>query len=164
MANLLTGCRILCSLWLLFVPLFSPGFYVLYLVCGLTDMIDGTVARKTHTDSRFGAGFDTAADFVFTGVSLIRLLPAMDVPVWMLVWVIGIAGIKIANAVSGFVRMKRLAAEHTVMNKVTGLLLFLLPLTLGFADLRCSGTAVCLAATAAAVQEGCRIRKGRETR
>ena len=164
MANHLTDCRSLCSLWLLFPPLFSPGFYILYLVCGLTDMIDGTVARKTHTDSRFGAGFDTAADFVFTGVSLIRLLPAMDVPVWMLVWIVGIAGIKIANAVFGFVRMKRLPAEHTALNKATGLLLFLLPLTLRFADLRCSGTAVCLAATAAAVQEGCRIRSGRETR
>ena len=44
MANIITGCRILCSILLLFVPAFSPLFYILYLVAGFTDMIDGTIA------------------------------------------------------------------------------------------------------------------------
>ena len=49
MANIITGSRILCSILLLFVPTFSPAFYMLYLIAGFTDMIDGTIARKTHT-------------------------------------------------------------------------------------------------------------------
>ena len=49
MANLITGTRILCSNALLFCPAFSPSFVVLYLVAGLTDMVDGAVARKTGT-------------------------------------------------------------------------------------------------------------------
>ena len=51
MANLITGTRILCSNALLFCPAFSPSFVVLYLVSGLTDMVDGAVARKTGTVS-----------------------------------------------------------------------------------------------------------------
>ena len=51
MANLITGGRILCSVFLLFPQVFSPAFYALYLTAGLTDMLDGAVARKTQTVS-----------------------------------------------------------------------------------------------------------------
>ena len=59
MANIITGIRILCSIAILFCPVPSPAFYVLYLVAGFTDMIDGTVARKTNTVSEFGSKLDT---------------------------------------------------------------------------------------------------------
>ena len=49
MANIITGIRIVCSIALLFCPVFSPAFYALYLTAGVSDMIDGTVARKTGT-------------------------------------------------------------------------------------------------------------------
>ena len=45
MANIITGFRVLISIALLFCPMFSPVFYVLYLIAGLSDMIDGTIAR-----------------------------------------------------------------------------------------------------------------------
>ena len=48
-ANLITGTRILCSIALLFCQTFSPPFFALYIIAGLTDMIDGTVARKAGT-------------------------------------------------------------------------------------------------------------------
>ena len=64
-ANIVTGSRIVFSLPLLFIPLSSAWFYILYLVCGFSDMIDGTIARKTGTVSKFGARLDTASDFVF---------------------------------------------------------------------------------------------------
>ena len=47
MANIITGLRIACSIALLFCPAFSPAFYTLYIIAGVSDMIDGTVARKT---------------------------------------------------------------------------------------------------------------------
>ena len=65
MANIITGFRGLISIALLFCPVFSPVFYTLYLISGLSDMIDGTIARRMNTVSEFGARFDTAADFVF---------------------------------------------------------------------------------------------------
>ena len=68
MANIITGFRVLISIALLFCPVFSPVFYILYLIGGLSDMIDGTIARKMNTVTEFGARFDTAADFVFVVV------------------------------------------------------------------------------------------------
>ena len=57
---------------------------------------------------------------------------------------------------------KRLIVEHTLLNKITGVLLFLLPLTLFWVNLKYSAMVVCVVATFAAIQEGYYIRKGRE--
>ena len=153
-ANLITGTRILCSIALLFCQPFSPSFIVLYLIAGLTDMIDGTVARRTHTASEFGAKLDTAADFVLVAACLWKLLPILSVPRWLWLWIGGISLIKAVNLLSGYVYLKRFVAVHTLMNKVTGILLFVLPLTLPIADLTYSAPLVCAAATFAAIQEG----------
>ena len=161
MANIITIVRILCSLAILFCPAFSVAFYSLYIVAGLTDIIDGWVARKTNTASEFGAKLDTIADFVFVVVCLIILLPIMDIPVWLYVWIGLIALIKVINIVSGYVVQKQFVTIHSLMNKVTGVLLFLLPLTLSFIDLRYSAVVVCLVATFAAIQEGHFIRTSR---
>ena len=152
MANLITGCRIACSIALLFPPAFSPVFFVLYLLAGLTDMIDGTVARKTNTVSEFGSRLDSAADFLFVAVCLGKLLPVLEVPPWLWAWIAVIAGIKLVNAVSGWVVQKKIVTAHTIMNKITGFLLFLLPLT--FSHWPRAAIVVCTVATFAAIQEG----------
>lgn len=153
-----TSIRILCSIALLFCPAISPAFYSLYLAAGITDMIDGTVARKTNTVSEFGSKLDTIADFIFVVVCLIKLIPIIDIPTWLLIWIGIIALIKVFNIVCGFVLQKKLVAVHTVMNKVTGLLLFILPLTLPYIDLKYSIVLVCTVATFSAIQEGHFIR------
>lgn len=161
MANSITSFRILCSIALLFCPALSPAFYVLYLFAGFTDMVDGAVARKTKTVSEFGAKLDTVADFVFVLACLIKLLPVMDMPIWLYLWIGIIAGIKVVNVVLGYIMQKQLVAEHTIMNKVTGSLLFILPLTLRILDLKYSAIVVCIFATFAAIQEGYFIKTGR---
>ena len=86
-ANIITSCRILFSICLLFCSVFSVGFYCIYLLCGFTDMVDGTIARKTNAVSEFGAKLDTASDFIFFSVAFIKLLPVIHIPKWILVWV-----------------------------------------------------------------------------
>ena len=81
MANAITGLRILVSMGLLFSQVFSPIFYGLYLVAGLSDIADGIIARKTNSVSEFGSRFDSIADFVFVAVCLIKILPVMDIPI-----------------------------------------------------------------------------------
>lgn len=162
MANILTGCRMAGSLLLLFFPVFSGRFYALYLICGLSDLLDGPIARKTNTASESGARLDTIADFIFFAVCFIKILPVLPLPLWLWVWFAAIALIKIINVISGFLCRKKLAAEHTLMNKLTGALLFLFPLTLPYIDCSLSAAILCAAATFAAVQEGHYIRTGRE--
>ena len=158
MANMLTGCRLLLSVLLLFPPVPSPGFWAVYAAAGLSDMLDGPIARRTRTASDFGARLDTLADTVFAVACMIRLLPVLDIPAWLWLWIGAIALIKVINLLSGLILQRKLVAKHTLLNKVTGLALFLLPLTLTFADLRYTGSFVCALAALAAVQEGHLIR------
>ena len=160
MANVITVIRILCSIALLFCQFPSSAFSFLYVAAGITDIIDGAVARKTDTVTEFGAKLDTAADFVLVAVCLIKMIPVLDIPTWLIIWIAVIALIKVINIISGYVRRKEFAAEHTVMNKLTGFVLFLLPLTLSVIDLKYSGVFVSALATFAAIQEGHSIRMG----
>ena len=152
-ANIITGSRIVLSLPLLFIPLTSAWFYAIYLICGLSDMIDGTVARRTSSASEFGARLDTLSDFVFMSVALIKFVSHFHIPVWLWIWIGIIAMIKLGNAVLGFVRTKKLISPHTILNKIAGLLLFLLPVTISFVDLTYALPIVCTVATFAAIHE-----------
>ena len=143
MANAITIFRMAASIVLLFCPAFSLAFYVFYMMAGVSDMLDGFVARKTNTVSRSGARLDTLADYVFVIVCLIRLY----------VWIGIIALIKVVNIISGFALQKMFMAVHSAMNKATGVLLFLLPLTIPILLLKYFAIVVCTAATFAAIQE-----------
>ena len=163
MANAITIFRIADSIALLLCPVFSPAFYVFYIMAGVSDMLDGFAARKTNTASRFGARLDTIADYVFVIVSLIKLLPVLRIPIWLYVWIGIIALIKVINIISGFAIQKTFMTVHSTMNKATGLLLFLLPLTIPVFPLKFFAIVVCAAATYAAIQEGHLIRTGEPT-
>ena len=160
-ANSITGFRIACSIFMLCVPAASTAFFMLYLLCGVSDMADGTIARKTGSTSEFGARFDTVSDLIFVAVALVKLLPVLPVPEWLWIWIAAIAVIRLGNLILGFVCRKTFVALHTTMNRAAGLCLFLLPLTQRFAAFGFCCVAVCCIATAAAIQEGYYIQMGR---
>lgn len=147
---------------MLFCRTFSPAFWVFYFAAGFSDILDGALARKFNAVSKTGEKLDTAADVVFVAVCFIKLLPAVELPLWLLVWTGIIALIKLINVISGFILRKQFVTLHTAANKLTGALLFVLPLTIGWIPVSCSGGIVCAAATFAAIQEGHFIRTGRE--
>ena len=161
-ANIITSSRIIFSLPLVFIPLSSAWFYVFYLFCGFTDMIDGTIARKTGAVSKLGAKLDTIADFVFMLVCSLKILPLIRITLWLWVWIIIIASIKIFNIALVFIRKKKLISIHSVLNKITGFALFFLPLSLTFVETNYSVATICLLATIAVVQEVYLIAKGQE--
>ena len=161
-ANIITGCRIFGSALLLFFPVFSVQFYILYLFCGFTDMVDGTIARKTNSTSNFGAKLDTIADFVFVFVCSIKILPTLQIPLWLWVWIIIVALVKIFYIALVFIHKKKLLSIHSILNKITGFALFILPLSLSFVEIKYSSVVVCLIATFSAIQEGYYIGTGRE--
>ena len=154
LANIITGLRIIGSVALLFFDALSFPFYITYLLCGFSDMIDGAIARKTNAVSSFGSKLDTVADIVFMAVCVVKLLPMIYLPICVWIWIAVIAIIKVTNIVLGFVRKKQLVTLHTVLNKITGSLLFLLPFTLQFIEPTYSFVVVCSVATIAAIGEG----------
>lgn len=159
LANAITSLRIIGSVVLLFFDVPSLPLYITYLLCGFSDMIDGTIARKTNAVSSFGSKLDTVADAVFMAVCAVKLLPMIYLPIWVWMWIAVIALIKVTNLVWGYVRKKQLVDCHTVLNKITGSLLFLLAFTLQFIEPTYSFAVVCSVATIAAIEEGYHIVK-----
>ncbi|MGN0632744.1 MAG: CDP-alcohol phosphatidyltransferase family protein [Oscillospiraceae bacterium] len=157
MANIVTGSRILFSIFLMFTHVFSPLFYFLYLMAGFTDMIDGSIARKTNTACEFGSKLDTAADAVFVAACMIKLLPVLEIPAWLYIWIGIIAVIKVLNMIIGYILQKEFTAKHSILNKIAGALLFILPLTISFVEIKYSAVFVCTVAVLAAIQESCLI-------
>ena len=90
-----------------------------------------------------------------------KILPVMEIPKSIWIWIGVIAMIKIINIISGFVVAKQFVSVHTAANKITGLLMFVLPLTMAVVELRYSALVVCVVATFAAIQEGHFIRTGK---
>ena len=162
LANAITFSRILASLYLLLSPVFSKSFYITYLFCAVTDMVDGTIARKTKSISAFGARLDTIADAVFVAVCFVKILPLMCFPAWLWTWIIVIAGIKVANIAWVLISRKKLVSIHSILNKVTGFLLFLLPLTFSFIEPIYSSATVCFMATLSAINELYHTKIGKE--
>lgn len=153
LANLITLCRIIQSFFLIFLSQRSVCFFIAYLICGASDAADGIVARKTNTTSTFGAKLDTIADLLFTAVVFAKLLPIIRLPTWLLIWSGFIAAVKFANAVLWFVKEKSIVSVHSVMNKITGALLFVFPLTFNIAEPKYGAVVVCAVATLASIHE-----------
>lgn len=116
-------------------------------------MVDGFVARRTNSESRFGERIDSLADIVFVAVCLCKLLPVIDLPVWICVWAAVIALIKVVSVVIGFVLAHSFVALHTMMNKITGFTLFLIPFLVGIKGINIVAASVCMLASLAAIQE-----------
>ena len=113
----------------MFAAPLSPVFYALYTYCGISDMLDGLVARRTKTESNLGAVLDSVADALFLLISLIKLLPVLleQAPVGVLQAALFIALVRILAYVVGFFKYRRYAPLHTYLNKATGFVLFCLP-------------------------------------
>lgn len=153
LANIITASRIAASFFLLFFKTLSPWFYVLYVYCGVSDMIDGTVARMTNSQSSFGAKLDSVSDVCFFAVCAIKLFGLIKNEKYITVFAAVVLVLKLFSIICGAFKYKRLVMPHTVLNKITGFLLFLVPLTLSFADIKYTAIPVCIFAFAAAVHE-----------
>ena len=157
--NIITLSRIPMAVALPFVQSSPAIFWTLYLLCGLSDILDGAVARLTGTVSRLGERLDTLSDIVFVAVWMVLFIPAINVGRWLWIWIGIIAFIKVVNVISGHAMKKGFVAKHTPANKATGILLFLLPMIVLWEVIKVPYIIlVSLLATFAAVQEGHLIR------
>lgn len=123
--NILSASRLLGSFCLLLSDPAGTAFWVIYGLCGVSDMVDGYLARRLHAETKTGAVLDSAADLSFAVCCAIMLLPVFQIPTWLWIWAGAIVLIKLVNQVSALAVYKRLCFPHTLANRLTGLLLFL---------------------------------------
>ena len=97
----------------------------LYVIAGLTDILDGFLARRWGVESKFGTRLDSVADFVFVLTVGYKLFPWLELPtaLWMMTGLIAL--VKIVNAICSYVVRHRIEFLHTKANKLTGFLLFI---------------------------------------
>ena len=155
MPNVISALRIAGSIGLLFCNVTGWPCGTVYALCGISDMVDGWLARKLHAETKAGAILDSVADLSFVACCAIRLLPHLSIPSWLWIWAGIIVVIKLVNQVSSLVVFKRFCFPHTVANKLTGFLLFLAVPTLFWTVIPVA--VVAAVATFAAIQEG-RVR------
>ena len=155
MPNVISALRIAGSIGLLFCNVTGWPFWTLYALCGISDMVDGWLARILHAETKAGAILDSVADLSFVACCAIRLLPHLSIPSWLWIWAGIIVVIKLVNQVSSLVVFKRFCFPHTIANKLTGFLLFLAVPTLFWTVIPVA--VVAAVATFAAIQEG-RVR------
>ena len=154
--NVVSMLRIAGSISLLFCDVTGWPFWVLYALSGISDMVDGWLARRLHAETKAGAILDSVSDIVFVACCAIRLLPMLEIPTWLWIWAGVIVIIKMVNQVSALVVYKRFCFPHTLANKLTGLLLFLAVPSVFWSVIPIA--LVAAIATFAAVQEGHYIR------
>jgi CDP-diacylglycerol--glycerol-3-phosphate 3-phosphatidyltransferase len=156
--NIITALRIIGAFGLLFFDVRSSLFWTLYLVFSLSDMLDGFLARKLRCESKAGALLDSVADLAFVACCCVKLIPVLTFPLWLWIWAGAIVVVKVINQISALVMYKKFCFPHTLANKATGLLLFVVaPLTL-FLETPVPMVVTATLATFAAVQEGHFIR------
>ena len=150
-----TSVRMAASLMLLILPLRSAWFLVVYTFAGLTDALDGWLARKTGTASEFGARLDSVADLLFYGALLLRIFPILWQALPATIWYAVAAVVLVRLAAYAVVAVKyyRFASLHTWLNKLTGGAVFLLPYVLALSIGVTYSWAVCVLALAASVEE-----------
>ena len=158
--NIITALRIVGSIGLLFCNVAGWQFWTLYVFCGISDMVDGWLARRLHAESKTGSVLDSIADLSFMACCAIQLLPILSIPSWLWICAGIIVIIKIVNQIIALTRIKQLCLPHTIANKLTGFLFFIAVPTINWSIIPIA--VVAIIATFAAIQEGYYIGTRRE--
>lgn len=151
--NQLSMLRIVLSLFLFVLPSLGPVFWMLYIVCGVTDILDGYIARRTKSSSKLGAMLDSVADMVLMSVIIVVVLASQQIAKEVWIWMAGIAFIRLVSLWVVYRKHRTFAVLHTYANKATGGLLFCIPLLYHFVDFRVLEWTICIVASLAAIEE-----------
>ena len=154
--NILSSLRIVGAVALLLSNVPGILFWMLYIVCGISDIADGWLARKLKCVTKRGALLDSVADICFVACCAWKLLPILELPQWLWLWAGVIVAIKAVNQFSTLVMYGHCCFPHTTANKWSGFLLFIaVPMTFwSIAPI----TIVASVATFAAIHENYFIR------
>ncbi len=151
--NTISILRILLSVSLFFLKPLTTVFFLIYSICGFSDIIDGYIARRTNSTSSFGSILDSIADAIFMSAVIVVFLPILLIPNRILIWIVIITFVRIVSLMVVYFKYHTFAILHTYANKATGLSLFCFPYLYMFVDITTLGYVVCIIASLSAIEE-----------
>lgn len=124
-ANIITFSRIICSILIILIEPFSISFWLMYIYCGISDILDGYFARKYKSCSVFGARLDSIADMLFLLIMGYYVIVHFDLVLWVYLVMSMIMAIKLVSYIIGYVKFKSFCSLHTYLNKLSGFVIFI---------------------------------------
>ncbi|WP_411681402.1 CDP-alcohol phosphatidyltransferase family protein [Clostridium thailandense] len=151
--NLITITRILGTTVLMFIKPFSELFFIIYSICGISDVLDGMIARKMNLVSKKGQILDSIADFFMFIVLLFIFVINFKFSLMVIYWGVIIMVIRLTSLGVGFIRYKQLTFLHTYANKLTGIAFFCFPFMYAGLGIFAPTILVCFIASISALEE-----------
>ena len=153
--NFITCLRLVGAICMLFTKALSTAFFVLYTVCGISDLIDGWLARKTGNTSEFGAKLDSIADLSFNAIMVLKTFPTLwkTLPIGIWITVGAIFAVRIVSYALVAIRNHSFSSLHTYMNKLTGFAVFTIPFYIKFKHATLFAIIGCIVAAVATLEE-----------
>jgi CDP-diacylglycerol--glycerol-3-phosphate 3-phosphatidyltransferase len=145
--------RIVCSVFIVLTKPFTLLFGILYVVCGISDILDGFVARSMKQESEFGAKLDSIADIIFLSSMIITLIPIIKIPSYVWICVAVVSFIRILSYLIGLKKFCTFTSLHTYANKLTGLLLFITPVFYVIFDFKITAIILSISAILSSLEE-----------
>lgn len=130
--NCITMLRMIGTVSLIFITPLSVPFFIVYTLSGISDALDGTIARLTKTETAFGKRLDSIADLAFYAVMLIKIFPILwaKLPHSIWYWVGLVIAMRLLFYTIGLIKTKQFPSYHSIINKLTGFILFSVPYVL----------------------------------
>lgn len=97
--NALSCLRIAMSLTLPFITGRPFLFAAVYILCGVTDALDGYLARRLNAQSALGARLDTIGDSAFFGAALFAIGSLLMGETAVLICIVVITAVRVANII-----------------------------------------------------------------
>ena len=137
-ANRLTLSRLVLTI-LFVVALNSQWQYgrtmalILFILAGVTDFVDGEVARRYESETNFGKLMDPLVDKILIAAAFISLVPLKAVPAWAATIVVArdflITGLRLMASAKGVVLPAERLGKHKTSWQIATVLFFLLLLS-----------------------------------
>ncbi len=138
LANMITCVRIIGALVLIGIEPNTDTFLIIYGLSGLTDGLDGLVARSLHIESNLGRKLDSISDLLMYGVTMVKYWPLLehDLIKPQLYIVMGLILSRLIIYIGYGLKYHKMLSTHTIWNKATGFLVYIYPFMMHFSFFR----------------------------
>ena len=107
---------------------------LIFIIAGITDYLDGSIARKQNLVTDFGKLMDPLADKIMMAAAFILLVPLNAFPAWVAIVIISrefaITGLRLLAANKGIVLPSERMGKHKTVWQIVTVCFFLLLLSI----------------------------------